>query len=47
MNIWTAIINIPLLWNEVLSGTSDVAATHKVLIWATLAGETLSPLASY
>ncbi len=41
MNICTAIIEMQLLWNEVLSGTSDEAATHKVLIWVSLAGEIL------
>jgi hypothetical protein len=41
MSICTAITSIPLLWNEVISGTSEETATHKVLIWVSLIGDGL------
>jgi hypothetical protein len=41
MSICTDIMAIPLVWNEVLSGTSDELVTHKVLIWTSLVGEVL------
>jgi len=41
MSICTAIMAIPSLWDGVLSGTSNEAGTHRVLIWGSLAGEVL------